>query len=54
MHPLLTGQLVERLLAFGGFQRHPELEVGAVTVPFLCHCLHLHVLYELSILDSSP
>ena len=43
---MLTGQFVERLLSFGGFHRHPELEVGAVNFPFLCHCLNLHVLCE--------
>src|SRR5450759_1515886 len=46
MHTMLTGQFVERLLSFGGFHRHPELEVRAVTFPFLCHCLNLHVLCE--------
>ena len=37
MHSVGAGQLIERLLLFGRFQRQPELERAGVAIPFLRH-----------------
>ena len=44
VHAVLAGQsAAARFLAFGGFQSHSELEVCPLSLPFLGHCLSLHV-----------